>query len=134
MTYIFGTLLTAGGKLRTLNIIAGTSVLVNIVLNLILIPEQGAYGAAIASFFTQAVTAVCQIILVFRLLPVSFKTVDIFRITIFSLTLVLIAYIPVLQPVHWSIQFMFIIVSGGALGLITGMISLRGITRILQSN
>ena len=134
MTYIFGTLLTAGGKLKTLNIIAGTSVLVNIILNLILIPEQGAYGAAIASFYTQAVTAFCQIILVFKLLPVQFKFVDTIRIIIFTSLLIGIAFLSSYIPGNWVAQFMFIIASGGIIGLITGMISLKGIMRILQSN
>lgn len=134
MTYIFGTLLTAGGKLKTLNIIAGTSVIVNIILNLILIPDQGAYGAAIASFYTQAVTAICQIILVFKLLPVQFKLVDTIRIFVFTSFLIGIALLSSYIPGNWVIQFMFIILSGGMIGLITGMVSLKGIMRILQSN
>ena len=61
--YIFGTLLTANGNLKTLNKIAFAGVVLNVGLNLILIPLYKAYGAAIASLITQALTAVAQILL-----------------------------------------------------------------------
>ncbi len=60
-TYIFGTLLTANGNLKTLNKIAFAGVVLNIILNLILIPIYKAYGAAIASLITQGLTAIAQI-------------------------------------------------------------------------
>lgn len=65
-TYIFGTLLTANGDLKTLNKVAFGGVVLNIVLNLILIPTYKAYGAAWASLITQGLTAVAQIILCIR--------------------------------------------------------------------
>ena len=60
-TYIFGTLLTANGNLKTLNKIAFVGVFLNIGLNLILIPVYKAYGAAIASLITQGLTTIAQI-------------------------------------------------------------------------
>jgi O-antigen/teichoic acid export membrane protein len=49
ITYIFGTLLTAAGKLKTLNRIALGAVVVNILLNALLIPDYGVVGAAFSS-------------------------------------------------------------------------------------
>lgn len=66
-TYIFGTLLTAGGNLRTLNWLAGIGAVVNICLNAILIPRYQAEGAAWASLVTQLATAVAQMILATRM-------------------------------------------------------------------
>lgn len=60
-TYIFGTLLTANGNLKTLNKIAFAGVILNISLNVVLIPLYKAYGAAIASLITQGLTAFAQI-------------------------------------------------------------------------
>ena len=62
-TYIFGTLLTANGSLFYLNITAGFGMLLNIILNILLIPEYQAKGSAIASLITQAITAVIQVVL-----------------------------------------------------------------------
>jgi len=60
-TYIFGTLLTANGNLKTLNRIAFAGVVLNITLNFVLIPLYQALGAAIASLVTQALTSLAQI-------------------------------------------------------------------------
>jgi O-antigen/teichoic acid export membrane protein len=62
-TYVFGTLLTAGGKLRQLNWMAAGGALLNIGLNLVLIPRAQAEGAAWASLVTQVLTAVAQLVL-----------------------------------------------------------------------
>jgi O-antigen/teichoic acid export membrane protein len=60
-TYVFGTLLTANGNLRVLNIMAATGIIINIILNLILIPRYKALGAAYSSLFTQMSTALFQV-------------------------------------------------------------------------
>ena len=60
-TYVFGTLLTAGGDLKYLNWMAAGGALLNIALNLVLIPKMQAEGAAWASLVTQLLTAVAQV-------------------------------------------------------------------------
>lgn len=73
LTYIFGTLLTAGGYLRQLNIFAATSLVLNVVVNLLLIPRLGAVGSAWASLTAQSFMALAQLVLAIRLfrLPVA---------------------------------------------------------------
>lgn len=66
-TYVFGTLLTAGGRLKHLNVMAALGAGLNIGLNLLLIPRMQAEGAAWASLVTQVLTALAQIILAARL-------------------------------------------------------------------
>ena len=56
--FVFGTLLTAGTKLKRLNALALTSAVTNILLNFILIPIYGIKGAAIATLITQWLFAV----------------------------------------------------------------------------
>jgi O-antigen/teichoic acid export membrane protein len=55
--YVFGTLLTAHGSMKILNIIAAGGILVNVILNLLMIPSYGAMGTTIATLFTQSVVA-----------------------------------------------------------------------------
>jgi len=62
-TYIFGTLLTANGSLKHLNIMASIGILINLILNLIFIPKWNAQGAAYSSFITQTITALVQILI-----------------------------------------------------------------------
>lgn len=63
-TYIFGTLLTANGNLRELNIVAAVSLGINLLVNLLLIPRLLAYGSAISSLSTQLFAALAQVFLV----------------------------------------------------------------------
>lgn len=75
LTYIFGTLLTAGGHLRQLNIFAAVSLGINLVVNVMLIPHLGAVGSAWASLAAQSFMAAAQLLLavrIFRLPPAAF--------------------------------------------------------------
>lgn len=67
LTYIFGTLLTAGGHLRQLNLFAAASLVLNVVVNMLLIPRFGAVGSAYASLTAQGFMAVAQLLLAVRL-------------------------------------------------------------------
>jgi O-antigen/teichoic acid export membrane protein len=87
-TYIFGTLLTAGGDLRVLNMMAGTGAVVNIGLNLVLIPLWQAEGAAWASLLTQVATALVQVFLAKRTFKLEFPAGLVFRVAAFALVLV----------------------------------------------
>lgn len=59
-TYIFGTLLTANGNLKYLNIVASCGVVINLGLNFVFIPSFQSVGAACTSLCVQAITAVIQ--------------------------------------------------------------------------
>jgi len=62
-TYVFGTLLTANGNLKQLNLAAAFGMVLNIGLNFALIPGYGALGSAWASLITQAIMAIIQVLL-----------------------------------------------------------------------
>lgn len=66
LSYIFGTLLTAAGDLRALNILAAGGMVLNIGLNLWLIPRSQAHGAALASLITQSAMALAQMVVAVR--------------------------------------------------------------------
>jgi len=60
--YIYGTLLTANGSLKVLNSIALGGMLLNILLNLLLIPQHKALGATAATLITQSVVAAAHVV------------------------------------------------------------------------
>lgn len=66
ITYVFGSLLTAGGNLRALNWMAAGGAFLNIMLNLILVPRMQAEGAAWAALIAQGATAIAQLLLAAR--------------------------------------------------------------------
>lgn len=67
--FVFGTLLTAAARLKTLNALALVSAISNIILNVILIPSVGIKGAALATLITQSLFAIGCVIY-------SYKTFD----------------------------------------------------------
>ena len=68
MTYVFGTLLTAAGKLRQLNILAAVTLVINVTVNLLAIPRYGAMGSAWAAVTAQSFMALAQIIVALRMI------------------------------------------------------------------
>ena len=88
ITYIFGTLLTANGSLKSLNIMALSGLALNFVLNIILIPKHGAAGAAWATLCTQIFTAIFQLYLAVKMLKIRFETLHLLRVALFVLILI----------------------------------------------
>ena len=68
MNFIFGTLLTANGSLKTLNIISFLGVLLNVTINTLLVPDLGAKGAAISALITQSFVCVIQFYYAYRII------------------------------------------------------------------
>ncbi len=60
LSYIYGTLLTAEGAVKKMNLLAGGGMLLNILLNAFLIPRYGALGSGVATLITQGGAAVAQ--------------------------------------------------------------------------
>ncbi len=89
--YIFGTLLTASGSLRELNLIALLGVVISILLNLILIPKYHALGSAIASLATHLMVMVAQIIVVITKMKFSVGLGYLSRLFFFFLVSILAA-------------------------------------------
>lgn len=87
-TYIFGTLLTANGSIRQLNIMAAFGMVLNITLNLIMIPKMQALGAAYISLFTQTITAIAQVFIAIRIFRFKPKWSIIIRIMAFALLVI----------------------------------------------
>ena len=90
-TYIYGTLLTANGNLFYLNIVAAFGVVLNVVLNLILIPKYAAFGSAVASLVTQFLTGLAQVFLCIYIFKFNlYRTF--FKLLVFIIGLVLFTY------------------------------------------
>lgn len=62
LTYIYGSLITAHGNIRTLNLISLGGFILNVTLNAILIPSYMALGSAIATVIVQLLILIVHII------------------------------------------------------------------------
>lgn len=66
MFYVYGTLMTANENLRMLNVISFGGLALNLIMNFFLIPQYGAFGAALATMVTQIFAGGMQLVFVVR--------------------------------------------------------------------
>jgi len=132
-TYVFGTLLTANGDLKSLNRMAVVGVAVNIGLNFLLIPEYGALGAVVATAVTQIGTAVFQMALCQREFGFRFADQPLWGYLSFLLGVPLMAFGAHELGLPWLVQLSVLCVLGGLLLLGSKMVSIRGILLVLKS-
>ncbi|MDP4210574.1 MAG: polysaccharide biosynthesis C-terminal domain-containing protein [Bacteroidota bacterium] len=131
-TYIFGTLLTANGNLKQLNYMAVVAVVINIGLNLLLIPAYKAVGAAIASLTTQLLAAICQVVLSFKLVKVKISLGEITRYLGFIMISALATMFISLVAYPWEIHFIGTAFTVGLLSLITGILPVNKMVKMLR--
>lgn len=101
VSYIFGTLLTANGSMRQLNLLAFATLILNFVLNLILIPSRKAEGAAIAAVISQGFYAVSQMLVSGWMFKLRFNLSLTIRLLVLILSLSGTALILETIPLHW---------------------------------
>ena len=129
-TYIFGTLLTANGSMKQLNIMAFFGVLLNVGLNLILIPRMQAYGSAYASLTTQLFTGAAQLILALVIFKLKPRFSYVLRIFIF--TVVVIALAELSQNFdYWVYGYMAMIAGSVLFALFIRLISIKDMLKII---
>ncbi|SFT89637.1 Membrane protein involved in the export of O-antigen and teichoic acid [Lishizhenia tianjinensis] len=103
-TYIFGTLLTANGSLKALNMMAIGGFALNLSLNFILIPSLEAQGAAIATLLTQGLTCVAQIVIAQQIIGFQLQNKLTIKLFVFTGILILInLYVQAQFHYFWSI-------------------------------
>lgn len=125
VTYIFGTLLTANGNLRMLNIVAICGVLINIGLNLILIPKYFALGSAVASLITQWITALAQLIIAKRIFKFKINLKRIFFLVFFVIGVYFTARFSTYIDFNWIYKFIGVLLSTLILAFVFRLINLK---------
>ena len=135
--YIFGTLLTANGSLKQLNIMASTGVFINLFLNMILIPEYGSEGAAFASLITQLFTLFSQIIISYRQFHFQLFHVGGIQLLAFiiltCITSYTIHYLNLFSTI-WYINIITTLIVGGVFSLILRLVSIKDIFKLVKSH
>ncbi len=134
-TYIFGTLLTANGSLKQLNIMAFVGVILNLSLNCILIPIFEAKGAAITSITTQLFTAIAQFFIAKHIFKLKIMYKQIFALIAFIVIFVSSVYLIHLYIGNWNwLIAMFISVFWGLLlGFILKLLNIKTFYQVLKS-
>jgi len=132
-SYIFGTLLTANGNLKYLNILSAGGALLNIVLNIILIPRYYAWGAAMASLFTQTIIAAIQILMVKKVFHFHISFSKILTLALFILAVWIISRYSVHIDINWIIKFTSVILLSVFFAFLFRLIKLRVLYDLLKN-
>ncbi|MCH2022168.1 MAG: oligosaccharide flippase family protein [Saprospiraceae bacterium] len=103
--YIMGTLLTANGNLRQMNIVFSIGILINIFSNYFMILSFGAWGAAVCTLCTQSFVALTELELVRRNFKIEIKFWYVGRIILFVLGVYAINYGLEQIKILWLIRF-----------------------------
>ncbi len=131
-TYVFGTLLTANGNLKELNIIAGSGMLINICLNLILIPHYSAFGSAVASLITQVLTGFAQVLMVQHKFKFRVNYRLLVTLAIFVIGVIAFNYFSKYVSANWMINFAVMIFASGVWAFTIRLLSVKSMVRILK--
>ena len=133
LTYVYGTLLTANGSLKQLNIISLIGLVLNIILNYVMIPTYGAYGAALATLITQIIVVISQIIIAKKILTMSYS-LGVFVKNGFVISLAIITSYYVSSYLHnWMVSSIIILFVFVFLSLILRIFRLSELKKLLKS-
>jgi len=130
--YIFGTLLTAKGSMKLLNIVAGIGVILSLGLNFILIPHFMALGSAYASLITQTLTAFVQVLIVQYIFKFRINYKYIFTLVAFVLGVIIFSYISTLLPFLWIVNIALIGMASFSLALLLKLFSIKELVKIFK--
>lgn len=134
MTYIYGTLLTSNGSLKYLNIVASLGMVLNIGINLILIPKLFAVGAAYSSLIAQTITALIQAIIAIRIFKIKFDAIYVVRIILFVLSLILSAYLLKEITSWWVYNILITSVVMVVLSFVFKVFRVKDVTSLLKAS
>lgn len=142
-TYIFGTLLTANGNLRELNLMASCGILINVTMNLFLIPRFEAAGSAVSSLTTQFLTALIQVLIAQNVFKFRVNYRLLLSLVVFILGVILINYFSLkinshhllpenMEKFSWLINFVVMVAASGAWAFAIGLLSIKSMLRIIK--
>lgn len=133
-TYIFGTLLTANGNLKQLNIVAACGVVLNITLNLIFIPHFKAIGAAFTSLCVQFVTCVIQFFIAKKIFNLRLGISYWLRLSAFLVLISLTTYMSTTLELKWITSFFIAAAMCVIIAFITKILNYNEIKELVVSS
>ncbi len=131
-SYVFGTLLTANGSLKQLNMIAGAGVIVSLGVNFLLIPNLQSVGSAYASLSAQFLTVGAQVVvakMIFKFKPDN-KFLSV--LVVFVVGVLLTGYFSRYLPYDWKVNLVIMILISGVLSIVLRLMHIKEFIRIIK--
>ncbi|MBQ8958256.1 MAG: oligosaccharide flippase family protein [Bacteroidales bacterium] len=130
-TYVFGTLLTANGSLKQLNLVSAAGVVINILLNLIVIPRFQSVGAAFTNLGVQAVTAFMQYLIAKRIIKFKLGGRYWLHILLFSASIIVITLLTKHLINNWILGFVIAFAANSLAIFATRLLRLKEIVALV---
>ncbi len=131
--FIYSTLLTANDSLKKMNWLFLTGIVVNLGLNLALIPHFKAIGAGMSAFFTQTIVLVGMMLLAKRELNLPFELRQFLKIAAFGVLVCCSNWTLYRMPgFDWLLKFGAAIAVGLLLAFVLRMINLKTVLTIMK--
>ncbi|MFC2137222.1 oligosaccharide flippase family protein [Bacteroidota bacterium] len=132
ITIIFGTLLTSNGSLKELNTMAVFAVLLNVILNIILIPKYKALGSAIAALITQGATGLVQMVLAFRIFKFHYNYKLLLTYILFFAGMISIGILFQYIKYPWFYEFFAMLIISGLFAMVIKLVRPKTLIEIIK--
>ena len=123
--FVFGTLLTANGSVKLQNKLMFLALILNVGLNLVLIPQYKVIGAAWAGVITQGFVALAEMFLAFKMISIKPGPRFIPALLLFGFVIFILSSFMRFLPLHWMIQIALIGLIGSALTFLFRFVDLK---------
>lgn len=133
-TIIYGTLLTANGNLKALNITSAIALVINILLNILLIPRYQAFGAAVACLSTQAFAGFSQYVITAVKFRFHLDYGLIIRLVMYVSGVILLGIGSHRLDIAWGMSFLGMISAAMILAMLLNLINIKGMVRLIFSS
>ncbi|MFN2438296.1 MAG: polysaccharide biosynthesis C-terminal domain-containing protein [Chitinophagaceae bacterium] len=129
LTHIYGSLLTAAGKLKIFIRIIFASVFINIIINLFFIPVHGVIACCVAALTSQYICAICCLITATKKITISFSTFS-FLIYVMTCLLLLAVFYSGREAGYYPI---FLLAGGSIIAALIMFVQTGGFKKTLRS-
>jgi len=129
-SYVFGTLLTAAGRLKQLNTFAALSLAINLIINTLFIPRWGAVGSAWAAIGAQSFMALTEIVTAIKIFKLKPSPTYILKLTFFTLSIIGCTMCVPYQ--NWWIALAISALAGIGLALLLGLADIKEILKTIR--
>lgn len=133
-TYVVGTLLTADGRMKALNITAAAGMVLSVLLNWVLIPHYLSVGSGIASVVTQYITAGVQVYLAYRYFKFRFDLLFVSRLALYPVLLIGLGFLIRELSYNWLTELGLFVAFGLLISFLLKLINIPYLVDLLKGN
>lgn len=130
--YIFSTVLTANQNLKGLNLISASGLLLNVLINLFLIPKHQALGAATSTLISLLWVGLAYAIYYHQYFKSSIKLGSIFKIIALIGLLLVTGYILTFTNLNWLLSLAIYIILAISYTLVLRLLSAKRIKNLIK--